>query len=312
MKAELTRRGFLKTCTAGCLAGAGLAAGIPIHAQAQQALSGPADVWMIEGDPEKTVAAAFDVMGGIQTWIRPGSMVILKPNISFPNPPEWGGTTNPKVVAAVARAALNAGASRVLVMDRTMREPELCLKRTGLEAALDTLENVKWIPLDQQSAFEEVAVSGGKALQSVKIPKLLLRPHVLINLPCAKSHTATDVSFGLKNLMGLIWDREYFHSSTDLHTAIAELATVIRPSVTLLDATRALVTNGPSGPGKVADLNMLIAGTDVLAVDAAAVSLADWNNRAVPPQAISHLVRASEAGLGKLQGMNIQKRAARS
>ena len=101
----------------------------------------------------------------------------------------------------------------------------------------------------------------------MKIAKLLARCDVFINMPCAKSHAATQVSFGLKNLMGLIFDRTYFHSGTDLHTAIAELATVIKPHITILDATRALVTGGPTGPGKVQDMGTIIAGTNPLAVD---------------------------------------------
>lgn len=100
--------------------------------------------------------------------------------------------------------------------------------------------------------------------------------------------------------MGLIWDRQYFHSSTDLQSAIAELATVIRPQLTLLDATRALVTGGPTGPGKVQELNSIIAGTDPLAVDSYATTLVNWNNRSLNAHLVKHLSYASKIGIGAI------------
>jgi len=154
--------------------------------------------------------------------------------------------------------------------------------------------------LNRESFFSEASVPDGKALKSVKTAKLIDRCDVLINLPCAKSHAATDVSFGLKNLMGLIWDRKYFHTSTDLHAGIAELAATIRPQLTILDASRTLVTAGPTGPGKVQELHTVIAGVDPLAVDAYACTLVPWNNRSISAQMVKHLNHASSLGIGEI------------
>ena len=258
------------------------------------------DVAVVSGTPEKTVKHAFELLGGVEKFIHAGDLVLLKPNISFPNPERWGSTTSPAIVSAVARLALQAGAERVIVADNTMQDSALCFEKTGINAEFDGVEKVNLIQLNRESFFSETTVTDGKALTSVKIAKLIDRCDVLINLPCAKSHAATDVSFGLKNLMGLIWDRKYFHTGTDLHAGIAELATIIRPHITILDASRALVTAGPTGPGKVQELRTVIAGVDPLAVDAYACTLVPWNNRSISAQMVKHLNHASSLGIGEI------------
>jgi len=100
--------------------------------------------------------------------------------------------------------------------------------------------------------------------------------------------------------MGLVWDRTFFHTGTDLHTAIAELATVIRPQLTLLDATHALVTGGPTGPGKVQELHTVIAGTNMLAVDVYTTTIVPWYNRSVTAHSVKHLALAAELGIGEI------------
>lgn len=262
------------------------------------------DIAIVKGDTVKGVSKAIEMLGGIQKFLTPGQTVLLKPNASFPNPPEYGSTTDPLVLKSICEIVLEAGAKMVLVVDNTMTNSDLCFERNGTKKALEGLEQVKLISPKIESHYIEVPVPNGKAVKTVKIAKLLKRTGLIINVPCAKSHTATNVSFGFKNLMGLIWDRKYFHQGTDLHLAIAELGSVIRPHLTIIDATRALVTNGPTGPGKVQDLNTIIASTDPVAADAYATSIVNWNNRTYNPNSIQHLEHASKLGLGEI---NISK-----
>ncbi len=296
---KLSRRDFLKKCgqTGGALATSSIF--VP---QLLSSTIVPENIDLVEvkGDPEKAVELALRELGGIEKFVRPNDSVLIKPNSSFPNPTEWGTTTNTKVIKAVVNLALEAGAKRVIVADYTMRKGNICFVRTGLKAEIENIKNSKIISLEKESYFKEIPVPNGEALKSVKIAKLIKKSDVFINIPCAKNHKATGVSFGLKNLMGLIWDRQYFHNSTDLHRAIAELATVIRPNLTILDATRALLTGGPTGPGKVQELNTILAGTDPLAVDAYATTLANWNNRVLSANTIKHLAHASSLGVGSM------------
>ena len=292
-----SRRSFLKKTgiigTAGVI---GLKTSYAKSAENQQS----AVVAVVTGDPDKAVARAVEILGGIDTFIPRESQVILKPNISFPNPVHWGSTTNPEIVKAVSELVIQSGAKRVIVADNTMQDSELCFEKTGFNAAFSGNDKVKLIQLNRESFFEDVEIPGGEALKSVKIAKLIGKCDVLINMPCAKSHAATEVSFGLKNLMGMVWDRKYFHTGTDLHAGIAELATIIRPKLTILDATRALLTAGPTGPGKVQELHTIVAGTDPLAVDAYAVSMVPWNRRSLSAQSVKHLDHAATLDLGEI------------
>ena len=130
--------------------------------------------------------------------------------------------------------------------------------------------------------------------------KEVLDSHVLINIPVAKSHSATGVSLGLKGLMGMVWDRESFHSQYNISQAIADLATVIKPQLTILDATRALVSGGPSGPGEVKKPDLVIAGIDPVAVDSYGVSVVPWYGQNFKGRQVEHLFIAQQRGLGKI------------
>ena len=298
----ISRRTFLEYSSK---LGSALSAGIlfPRLRSENSSLSSPV-VAVVKGSPSDAVSKAIEFVGGIDRFVQPGSTVLIKPNVSFPNSKTWGTTTSPEVVKAVTQLTLDAGAQRVIIADNTMRKSDICFHRTGIIETLSDMKKVKIIPIQKESFFKEVSVPGGKALTRVKIAKLIQRADLTINLPCAKSHSATQVSFGLKNLMGLIWNRSYLHQGTDLHSAIAELSLIIQPQLTLLDATRALVTAGPTGPGKVQNLNTILASTDILAVDAYAVSLAPWNNRFLTAKSVKHLYRASQLGIGEI---NIDK-----
>jgi uncharacterized protein (DUF362 family) len=122
------------------------------------------------------------------------------------------------------------------------------------------------IALNDERFYQSVSVPQGKVIKRLKVMKEVMSCDVFINLPAAKSHSATGVSLGMKGLMGVIWDRGYFHAKVDLHQAIADLSSVIKPTLTIIDASRALITGGPSGPGKVERLDTIIAGVDPVAL----------------------------------------------
>lgn len=259
-----------------------------------------ADLAVVTGTPAEATKRAIEVLGGITRFVKEGDRVLLKPNLSFANPPESGSTTEPRVIRAVAELCLGAGARRVVVMDHPLRSKTACLQKTGVREILGDLDSVALFLVDQRRFFTEVEVPGGKAFNRVEVAKEVVKCDVLINLPCAKSHSATGVSFGMKNLMGLVWDRGYFHEKADLNQAIAELSTVIRPHLTLLDATRALVSGGPGGPGKVKELNTIVAGLDPVAVDSYATTLAPWYGRTFTGEQVKHILNAHRLGLGEI------------
>lgn len=290
---RISRRGFLKAAAAGL---AWSTAGKPFTAPGAEI----PDLAVISGDPAGATRKALEVMGGISRFVRKDQKVVLKPNMSFASPPEWAATTHPLVVTTVAQACLEAGARQVVVLDYPLRKGELCLERSGIREACKSMKGVHVLSLEERKFFREVPVPRGKVLDRVEVIKEVLDSQVLINLPQAKSHSATGVSLGIKGLMGLIWDRWSFHSKYNMNQALADLATLLRPHLTILDATRALVTGGPGGPGEVHKSNLIIAGTDPVAVDSFAVSAAPWYGQNFKGRQVEHLLAAHQRGLGKI------------
>ncbi|MBN1447317.1 MAG: DUF362 domain-containing protein [Bacteroidetes bacterium] len=252
------------------------------------------------GDIPATVRAAVDALGGIKAFVKPGNIVFLKPNMSFPNPPEWGSTTHPEVIRTVVQLCEEAGAKRIVAADFPMRRAERCFEKSGMTALASELPQLTFKELGDERDFETVQTPDAKEFREIAVAKLLRKADVFINLPTAKAHSGTSVSLGLKNLMGVIRDRGPFHGDYDLHAAIADLAMVVRPQLTILDAHYVLLTNGPGGPGRVDQPGTIIAGVDPLGVDAAGVRMAEWNNRTTDPAHVRHLALAAERGVGSL------------
>ncbi len=258
------------------------------------------DLAVVSGSPAAATRKALEVMGGISRFVKKGNKVVLKPNMSFARPPESGSNTHPEVVTAVAQACLEAGASQVLVLDYTLGRPEPCLERSGIRDACKPLKNVYVLAPHEKKFFKEIKVPQGKAMDRVEVLRDVLECQVLISVPVTKSHSATGISMGLKGLMGLIWDRKSFHDTYNINQAIADLASVIKPQLTVLDATRALVSGGPAGPGEVVKTDLVIAGTDPVAVDSYGVTVAPWYGQNFKGRQVEHLLAAHQRGLGEI------------
>lgn len=297
MKRPMNRRDFIKY---GALAGtaAGLATVGPGAARLW-AQDGPT-LYVAKGQAADAVNRAVAALGGIGKFVQPGQRVVIKANISFGNPPEMGTTTHPEVVKAVADLCARAGAKKVIVMDHTLVNAEICREKSGIEAAIKDLGKTSLFTPEQQKFFVEVPVPQGKELKKVELAEVVLKSDVIISLPTAKSHSATGVSFGMKGYMGLIWDRQYFHKSVDCNQAIADLATLVKPQLIIMDAMYALTTNGPAGPGKVEKLDTIIAGTDPVAVDSYTVGIAPWYGKSFKGSQVQYIKKAYEQGLGEI------------
>lgn len=246
-------------------------------------------------------------MGGIAHFVKPGDRVMIKPNMSFANPPEWATTTSPEAVYTVAKLCLDAGAKKVIICDNTLRDPEICKQKTGIADAVKGLKGVVvFTPQSSQAMlFMEKTCSDAKLLTKVDVVRELSRTDALICLPIAKSHAAGQVSFGIKGLMGLIKDRHTMHQDMDLHTAIAEQLYYFKPALTIIDGSRALIDNGPAGPGNVIELNTFGASIDPVAVDSWGVSLASWYGRKIEGKNVKHLAHAAKLGFGNVESSKI-------
>ena len=288
----ISRREFLKTGSAAA-AGAALSS-VPVLAQGRKKPL----VAVAKGKTGELVKKAVDALGGIQKFVKQGDRVVLKANMGFPNPPEWGTTTHPEIVKATAQLCLDAGAQRVIVIDHPLRDGKVCKEKSGIGAALEGLKGVVVALLEDQKFYEEKTIPNAKQLKTTAIAKEVLRANCLINVPTAKSHDATGVSLGIKNLMGLVWDRQFMHEQVELNQAIADLLLVIRPNLTIVNAVHALLTNGPSGPGKTEELNTVVASADPVAADSYTVGIARWYNKEFKGHQVKHIKNAYDMGLG--------------
>jgi uncharacterized protein (DUF362 family) len=305
---KYTRRDFIKTTAAyGIAAGAGpLLAGVRSTCAAPQSETTLA---VVKGARQAATRKAVQLLGGMEAFVKKGSRVVLKPNMSWASTIESAADTHPEVVTEVAKMCIEAGAREVRVVDHTINRAEKCLKLSGIGEACRGMQNVYVYAVNDQKFYQSVTIPKGKVLKSVDIIKDVLDCDVFINLPCAKSHTTTGVTLGMKNLMGIIWDRGAFHSDFDINQALADLSSAVKVHLTILDASRALTTAGPKGPGLVTEPRTIIAGTDPVAVDAMGVTMADWYGQKFNPAQIKHIAAAHAMGLGTmdLPKVNIKK-----
>jgi len=289
----ITRRDFIKTAGA---AAASAAISSNVYAQEKK----KPIVAVAKGKPSELVKKAVDALGGIKKYVKEGARVVVKANMGFPNPPEWGTTTHPEIVKATAQLCLDAGAQRVIVIDNPLRDGKVCKEKSGIGPALEGMKGVVIALLEDPKFYQDTPIPNGKQLKTTAIAKEVLRADCLINIPTAKSHSATGVSLGIKNLMGLIWDRKVMHEQMELNQAIADLLYVIKPNLTIVNAIYALTTNGPSGPGKTEELNTVVASEDPVAADSYTVSIARWYNREFKGNQVKHIKFAYEMGFGEI------------
>jgi len=251
----------------------------------------------VKGSPGEAARRAVELVGGMGRFVKTGQRVVVKPNIGWDRTPEQAANTNPEVVAAVVRMALQAGAKEVLVFDRPCNDPRLCYRRSGIEGAVEGIadERVKIFHPDRRK-YTEVPIPGGSSLEKWLFYEDSVSADVFINVPVAKHHSLSKVTLGMKNVMGMIGgNRGQIHSGFDDKIVDLNLA---RPShLTIIDASRILLRHGPQG-GSLEDVGnpeTVVASPDIVAADAYATRFFD-----LEPSDVGHIVRAAERGLGTM------------
>ena len=255
-------------------------------------------------DPAELTRRAISAVGGIEQYVQPGADVIVKPNIcNAYHGPEYASTTNPEVVAAIVALCVGAGAGSVRVMDYPFGgTAQNAYETSGIAQAVEAAGGQ--MELMNSLKYQEVEIPNAMALDRTEIYADILNADTVINVPIAKHHTMARLTLGLKNLMGVVRDRRAFHSR-GLHQSIVDLSTLVKPQLTVIDATRILVANGPTGGNlnDVRQMDTVIASADVVAADAYAATLFDMTGAD-----IQYIVLADQLGLGTmdLNSINIE------
>ena len=237
-------------------------------------------------------------LGGMRKFVKAGDTVVVKPNLGWDRKPEFAANTHPLVMKAIVEECLNAGAKRVKVFDNPCNEARRCYENSGVAAALQGMKNVE-VKFMDEDRYKKVALNG-KFLKEWELYSEALSANVLINVPIAKHHSLTKLTLSQKNLMGIMGgNRGYIHRQ--IEDAMADINSVVKSHLTIIDATRILTDHGPTG-GRLSDvkvLNKVIASTDMVAADAVATKLFG-----LEPKEIPMIVAGYKRGLGE---MNLDK-----
>jgi len=298
----MNRRMFLKDAALGGLVfGAGARTGL----FAGTAAAAPPDLAIIQGEsPSAITKAAIETLGGMGRFVARGNIVVIKPNIGWDRTPEMAACTNPDVVRALVELSFAAGAKKVTVMDNTTNQAQRCYVRSGIQAAASAAGAD--VPFVNPRRIKSMPL-GGTWLKDWDVIQDFVECDTLINVPIAKHHNLCRVTLGMKNWLGAIGDpRNRLHQR--IEEASVDLAAFFKPKLTVLDAYRILVRNGPQG-GRPSDTKLLktvAAGADAAAVEAFGATLFD-----IAPADLPLLKFAVERKLGRidLEKLVLEKRA---
>ena len=305
----MKRRKFLRSSLgAGMAAGAMMSfgsyeklfAGRPMPSAANYDL-----VAVMGGEPAAMFDLGIQAMGGMGSFVGKGQKVLVKPNIGWDVVPDKGANTNPALVKRVIEHCLRAGAKEVYVFDNTCDNWIKCYKNSGIEQAVKDA-GAKMVPGGSESYYQEVTIPNGKTLTKTKVHELVLSSDVFINVPILKHHSSARMTGALKNMMGVVWDRGYWHRN-NLNQCIADYTLFDKkPALNIMDAYNVMMRNGPRGVsvGDLSNMKSLMISTDWVAIDAAGAKMMGKE-----PSSIEHIALAAAMGAGKmdLASMNIHR-----
>jgi uncharacterized protein (DUF362 family) len=246
---------------------------------------------------KNAVIDAVGGFGGMAAFISGGERVVVKPNIGWDSPPQYGGNTHPVVVRTIVEMCLDAGAARVLVFDNPCDDARRTYATSGIKAAVEGIKSPKAkVEYIDDNKWVTKKIPRAKKLTEWTFYKEALDADKLINVPVAKNHGSTTLTLSMKNLMGIIGgNRGRIHLGID--QKLADISSFIKPALIVLDATRVMFDGGPSGGElkHVRTTDRVIAGVDPVAVDSYGATLFGMKGKD-----IGHIVRASEMGLGQI------------
>jgi uncharacterized protein (DUF362 family) len=252
-------------------------------------------------EPEQLVRRAMAALGGIERFVQRGDEVVVKPNICVAyHTYEYAATTNPWVVAELVRLALEAGARRVRVMDYPFGgSAEQAYAKSGIKQQVQAAGG----QMEMMTGFKfvDTNIPDGIDLRACKIYDGVLKADVVINVPIAKHHNLARLTLGMKNLMGTIYDRPQMHRN--LGQRLADLASRVRPTLTVVDAVRMLMDHGPTG-GSLDDVKQadtVIASPDIVAADSYAATLFG-----LEPDDLAYVRAGTAMGLGRSRLENLK------
>lgn len=251
------------------------------------------------GTPAQMFEEGIKHYGGLERFIKKGQKVLIKPNIGWNKLPDEGADTSPELIGKIVSMSLKAGAGKVYVFDYPVSPLNEAYKNSGIEKAATENGGII-VKENDDSDYRPLKFEKTSCFKEVLVHKTYLDADVVINVPILKHHMSTQMTASLKNLMGVVRDRRFWHKN-GLHECIAEFPMIRKPDLNIVDAYRVIMKRGPQGISK-SDLEikkMLLISTDMVLVDAAGAKILG-----IEPDSIEYLKRAEKLGHGS---MNLEK-----
>ncbi len=248
------------------------------------------------------VEDALDLIGGVQDIIKPGALVLINPSwVAPPVEREAGCITIPEVARAVADIVKEMGARPVIAESSAIGvDSAKVIQQSGYRDLLEMGYEV--IDLKAQKAQVDMVVENGKVFDSVECWELVQQADVIISVPKLKTHDQTEMTCAIKKLKGLLTDKakKAMHQQ-GLFEGVIDLLSALKPRLTVVDA---IVCQEGVGPvfGKPVEMNLILAGKDLVAVDATCARLIGYS-----PREILLTVNAAARGLGTMDAAQIDQ-----
>lgn len=253
------------------------------------------DLLVIEGGtPEQRIAKMFEAFGGAKKLMPSNAFIALKPNASFARTPKQAANVNPKTIYALTDTIKKeTNPKEIKAFDYTSDPADISFDKSGINEAIKKAGGSIYAA-EQENQYEYINIPKARELKKQLVNKDIRKSDFFINIAIPKNHSITELTVGIKNLMGCIFNRDIYHMK-GLNQCIAELATAVLPDLNIIDAENILLTRGPHGPGKVKNTKTTIVSKDILLADAYAVTLFDRNAKDIP-----HLKYAHQLGVGEI------------
>jgi len=277
-------------------------AGTPTH-------YGPEDVTAIQA----VLAGGFAALGGLEAVVPRGARVVIKPNAGFGGPPGVH-TTDPRVFEALVRllqaevqpvdiSVVESAAEHHMLKEigvgRSSRE---CLEACGLADVARRLR-VRVRAVEEEECLK-VGIPRAAHYREVYLPRAILEADCLIYVPHMKTHMACGVTLGIKLGQGCLphYEQRRFHR-VDLAQKLVDLLHAVRPRLTVVDGLWAQQGQGPTSPYEadiIRDMNTIVMGTDVVAVDAVGSAVMGYEPFEVPTTWLAHVQGHGEGHLSRI------------
>ncbi len=307
LKKEIDRKSFLRILFMGLLwlvgenrmLKAAFAKADESNGRPKKSIQTAYDLVVAEGpDPAQNTRRAIEALGGMKLFVKKGDVVVVKPNMAWDRNPEQAGNTNPQVVAALVEMAYQAGAKRVNVFDVPCNVDQRVYKNSGIQKAAEAA-GAKVYFADHWNVVK-AKFDYSSSMNDWPILRDAVKCDVFINVPILKHHALTGLTLSMKNLMGVCSGmRGVMHMG--IAARLVDMTDYINPELTVIDATRVLLRNGPSG-GDLADvqkMDKIIAATDPVLADSYAAKLMNKD-----PLSISYIREAADRKFGSVDLAN--------